>query len=224
MNENREYIERRLSEFLDGGLTDSEAMEVEAALERDPELSRIAEELRTIRDAARELGSPGSDADLWPGIRAAIGALPRSSGLASSRRVFLPVGPLAAAAVLLVVCSGLVGVALGSSSTPAPWDSVAGGVPAIVAEMPEFRHYPRLIQQLEGGVARLEQSVDPRGAVAVDREIAAYDRAILEAARAVSIEPESEFLRQRLAQALEGKVTFLRRVDGSALFANADQE
>src|SRR5262249_44969119 len=98
----------RLSDYLDGELSDQERRAVAAHLAGCAECSRTLDELRTIIERARTLAPAEPPADLWKGVAsriAAEGAKP--GGTFGTRRRFSFTWPeLIAASILLVLVSG----------------------------------------------------------------------------------------------------------------------
>src|SRR5947207_5185090 len=107
----------RLSEYLDGELTDEERHAIESHLAGCPGCTATLDDLRQVVDHARSIGPRPPRADLWPAIADRIAtpgwpAAPKhasaKAGPRPQRRVSLTLAQLAAAAVLLAAISSAV--------------------------------------------------------------------------------------------------------------------
>jgi hypothetical protein len=85
----------RLSEYLDGELSQDELRSLEHHVAQCESCARTLRELRAVRAAARELTDRAPPRDLWPGVRAALA--PRR------RRPLLPIAALALVAAAALV-------------------------------------------------------------------------------------------------------------------------
>ena len=107
-----EWIDR-LSEYLDGELTDEERHAMESHLAGCARCTATLDELRQIVDRARSIGPRPPHADLWPGISERIASGRLGGRLAQfharePRRFSFTLAQLAAAAVLLAAISSAV--------------------------------------------------------------------------------------------------------------------
>ena len=126
----------RLSEYLDGELTQAECQALESHLSVCPACAATLDELRAVVSRALTLEDAPPAEDLWPGIATRIGSAPastadpiavprpESSGRWWARRFEFGAPQLAAAAVLLMALSAAVmwlvlrGSALPQAETP----------------------------------------------------------------------------------------------------------
>ena len=122
-----EWIDR-LSEYLDGELTDEERHAMESHLAGCPRCAATLDELRQVVDRARSMGPRPPQADLWPAIADRIAtpgwpAAPKrasaKAGARPPRRFSFTLAQLAAAAVLLVAISSAVAWQVTSRSAKA---------------------------------------------------------------------------------------------------------
>ncbi len=224
-----------LSEYLDGGLSQDERRDVEAHLEGCPRCRSVLEELEEVVRRAHGLDPMLPGRDLWPGIEGAIGATPGTEGdpvrhLASvgprspsedgARRgragVWLSVPQLAAAAIVLMVCSASVtwwaGADRGANRTeagrsaaplfePSPASTDLSGVPADVAKQ---------LAELQDTLAAARGRLDPTTERIIRKNLAVIDRAIAESRAALAADPGDPFLEEHLDRTYQRKVTYLR--------------
>jgi negative regulator of sigma E activity len=118
--------DERLTDFIDGELSDSEAAELEAELARDPELRAMLADLRHVRDTLATHGPVKARPVLFDKVMAAVEnePMPANNSWAWLRRPFgIPLEGLAlVAAALLVV---LIGLNLKGAAMMAPTDDAA---------------------------------------------------------------------------------------------------
>ena len=215
----------KLSDYLDDELSGDERTALEAALERDVELRRVLEDLRTVRDTAGLLPRHPPESDLWPGIESRIVAgaeevtVVELASAGPGRRSFsFTIPQLAAAAVALLV--------LGSASV---WVAMSSGVgdmetgsPVTVAPAPEagFVTAPGDVSEFsyEATIADLEEQLqigrdrlDPKTVEALESSLATIDRAIGRAREALDEDPASVYLNRHLADARTRKLRVLQQ-------------
>src|SRR5207249_1924131 len=112
----------RLSEYLDGDVSDDERYAVESHLAGCPDCAAALDELKQVVERARTAGPRPPRADLWPGIAERLGGA--GGGRAAPfrarepRRVSFTLPQLAAAAVVLIAVSGGVAWRLDPSNAP----------------------------------------------------------------------------------------------------------
>ena len=230
MSDRMDVWRNRLSEYLDGELSDSEGRELEEHLASCAGCRAVLDELRrVVAEAAKLVDSPPVE-DLWPEIAERIRAeetragdrentvaadgRPRSS---LSRKLSFSVPQLAAAAVLLVAVSSTVAWqmagGLSTGEQPAP-DRVAG-LPAAggllqVARVADL-DYESAITQLEEALDAGRQRLDTATVRKVEERLALIDRAIEEARRALATDPANSYLNHYLANTMRRKLDLLRR-------------
>lgn len=215
---------QRLSDYLDDELSGDERAGLEAALERDVELLRVLEDLRTVRETAGSLPRHPPESDLWPGIESRIEASEEMAVVEISRarhahRSFsFTIPQLAAAAVaLLVLGSASVWVAMSSGI-----GDMGAGSPVAVAPAPEagfvaapadgsIFSYEATITNLEEQLQVGRDRLDPKTVAALEGSLATIDRAIGRAQEALEADPASVYLNRHLADARTRKLHVLQQ-------------
>jgi len=187
-------IRDRLDPYLAAALDPKERAAVGAHLAEcadcraDLEASRfVADRTASLR---RDIAPP---ADLWAGIAPRLAA-PR-------RRLSLPIGWLAAAAVLLIAGSSAVTVAVLRRS--------AVGVDPVFAST-EAR-YQQAALELDGLYQRVRDSLAPDTRVVLERNLAVIERALGEARAALRADPANRTLEAIVVSAWRRKIDFLER-------------
>jgi anti-sigma factor RsiW len=215
----------RLSEYLDGELPEWERLALESHLQDCTECSLIVSDLRRVVLRARTLKNPAPATDLWPGIAARIGVGSSKSApvveLAArrrpSRRWAFSLPQLAAAGIALMTVSG---GAVWLLSTPATRTAVvpapaapSGGMPAIsVAMKPNAtQSYAAAVADLERVLAEGRGKLDPTTVKIIEQNLAAIDRAIAEAQRALDADTANLYLNTHLAETMRRKLDLLRQ-------------
>jgi hypothetical protein len=231
----------RLSEVLDGELSDPDRESFEAHLATCAECARTLEELRAVTVEARRLEDRAPEVDLWPGIAARL--RPRRAARitsllerirSGSPRFELSVPQLAAAGLLLVVLSGG-GVWLAMRGTaPRSTPALATRVTPERAPSGVTSSGPRLFPHVSSGssaayadfdearydaaVADLERALRDHGSEldtatvrVLEQNLAIIDRAIDQARRALEADPANPYLNDHLAEQLMQKVRLLQR-------------
>ncbi len=216
----------RLSEYLDGELPEWERHALESHLESCAECSLIVSDLRRVVRRARTLKNPPPATDLWPGIAARIGAgISKSQDvvdLGAQRRVrrrwAFSLPQLAAASIALMTVSGgavwfMSGTARQSVvSAPAP-SSPPEGTPAVsVAMKPNAsQSYAAAVADLERVLAEGRGKLDSTTVRIIEQNLAAIDRAIAEAQRALDADSANLYLNTHLAETMRRKLDLLRQ-------------
>jgi hypothetical protein len=225
---------QRLSEYLDGELTDAEAGALERELDADPELAGLLAELREVKNAASELEERGPESDLWPQIAARIESeriVDLGSARRDRRRISFTVPQFAAAMVATLLLgggalwvagsiggftgagqSGVVSSAAPDAEgefTPDP------GMPVRLVEKSEPRN-PSLKSDLAIAAleARLEEgrgNLDSSTVRILEESLATIDRAIESAAKALEADPGNIWLNRHLADSKSRKVRLLEK-------------
>lgn len=217
-----EHDTARLSDYLDGEISQQERGELEAHLAECPECARALEELRTVVIAAGQLPELPPERDLWPEIEA--GLAPRGEAeadvvpLRRHRRVVFTVPQLIAAAIALVLFSASAVWMVVGGTGPVGSDAVISGVetPAVTVAFSEFE---RTIAELEQEYLSRRADLDPATIQVVERNLAIIDQAIGEAREALATDPSSGFVSGHLANAMRQKMELLRQ---AALIAQSE--
>ena len=216
----------RLSEFVDDELPDTERVALEAHLQSCAECSRILGDLRRVVRRARTLPERAPSQDLWPGIATRIGATPPRSAepvdlttrLRPGRRWALSLPQLAAAGIALMTVSGGTVWLLRPQARPVQVvlsDSAPGtGTPAVTT----IGLRPSAAQSYAAAVADLERVLkEGRGRLdsttvrVIEQNLAAIDRAIADAQRALDADSANLYLNTHLAETMRRKLDLLRQ-------------
>jgi anti-sigma factor RsiW len=215
----------RLSDYLDGELPDGERIALEAHLQSCAECSAILADLRRVVHRARawreDQSPPG---DLWPGIASRIGALPTASpaivDLTSrrlkARRWTFSLPQLAAAGLALMTLSGGAVWLVSSRSQPEAGPTsaaVATSAPTVpVAMRPNAsQSYAAAVADLERVLAQGRGKLDSTTINVIEQNLAAIDRAIADAQRALEADSANLYLNTHLAETMRRKLDLLRQ-------------
>ena len=214
----------RLSEYLDGELPEWERLALESHLESCPDCSAVVSDLRRVVRRARTLKDRAPVNDLWPGIAAQIGAssakppvVDLSTHRRSRRRWTFSLPQLAAAGLALMTASGGAVWLLNSPAkqivvvpaSPAP----TGNTPAVsVAMKPNaMQSYAAAVADLERVLAQGRGKLDTTTVRIIEQNLAAIDRAIAEAQRALDADSANLYLNTHLAETMRRKLDLLRQ-------------
>lgn len=212
----------RLSAYLDDELSDVERELLEEHLAGCVACSTTLAELKRVVGRARGLDDRPPAADLWPGIAGRIGATPpavtaRPVVPLGRRRLAFSVPQLLAAGIALVVVSGSAAWfarapgARVAAGPPAPGGPGAVEAPVWQAALAET-HYDRAVADLVRALDQERDVLDSTTVRIVEENLAIIDRAIEQARRALTQDPESEYLRRHLERTVRRKLTVLQRV------------
>jgi anti-sigma factor RsiW len=215
----------RLSEYLDGELPEWERAALESHLETCPECSAVVSDLRRVVLRARTLKERPPATDLWPGIASRIGAGSTSSrqvvDLTSRRRqprrwtFSLP--QLAAAGIALMTLSGGAAWLLRTPATQTVVTRVLtpsrGTAPAVTVAMrpTASQSYAAAVADLERVLAEGRGKLDTTTVKIIEKNLAAIDRAIAEAQRALESDSANLYLNTHLAETMRRKLDLLRQ-------------
>ena len=202
----------RLSEYLDGDLTQAERLELEHHLESCSSCWTIVTELKAVVDRARGLEDLPPRHDLWPAVA--------RSAARPSRRVSISFVELIAASLFVAFISGLtVWVVTGRDRAVAPSAASSSGsttegeaVPVSSGGATYDRAVADLLQALDEG----RKQLSPRTIEVMERSLATVDRAIDEAKVALDQDPGNVFLSLHLARERQRKLALLRQVQNVA--------
>ncbi len=215
----------RLSEYLDGELTDGERIALEAHLPGCAECSRVLDDLRQVVARARMLENEAPDHDLWPGIAQRIGATvgeTRTVDLGSRRaapRWSFSLPQLAAAGIALVTLSGgavwllrspeqqnlAPPSAIGPSASPRAINATVN------PRGNATQSYAAAVADLERVLASGRGQLDTTTIRVIEQNLAAIDRAIAQAQRALDADPANLYLNTHLAETMRRKLDLLRQ-------------
>ena len=207
----------RLSEYLDGELPAADRAALEAHLETCTDCSALLADLRSVIERARGVEEYVPGRDLWPGIASRIGATPAVSPRIGRRWTFsLP--QLAAAAIFLMTLSGggavwlLESRALSPASGPVATVRGPVGLPAAISpNNSASQSYTAAIADLERVLASGRGQLDTATVRVIEQNLAAIDRAISQAQRALLADPANLYLNTHLAETMRRKLDLLRQ-------------
>lgn len=215
-----------LGEMIDGGLAEADRSQLMRHLSACADCRDELEAISTLRGDARSLPRGiAPPRDLWSGIAARIderAETPTVIDLASRRPTVRAWAdrrrwaPLAVAAVLLVVASSGITVALmrGTSSEP----TVAGAsappaqdraTTAFAAFQPAEVEYVSAVTALETELAARRGALAPETIEVIEANLAIIDQAIAEARAALEADPSSVALSRYLSGVYRQKVDLL---------------
>jgi anti-sigma factor RsiW len=210
----------RLSDYLDGELDASQRAALETHLAGCETCARTLAELRRVVGRAQALDDRPPAHDLWPGIAARIGV--STDDLArrrAQRRVSFTVPQLIAASLLLVAASaGIVRLILNKDREKEP---VADAPAPRVLSVPA-NWSTRADTSADHAVAELRLALtegqrsgrlNPVTVRKLEHSLAVIDTAIVEARRALVLDPNSTYLNHHLADTMRLKLEFLREAN-----------
>ncbi|HEX6434267.1 MAG TPA: zf-HC2 domain-containing protein [Gemmatimonadales bacterium] len=213
----------RLSEYLDGELSEGEQVALEAHLQTCVECSTIVADLRRVVRRARTLKPRGPTNDLWPAIAQHIGATPPSPAVvdleerrAARRRWTFSLPQLAAAGIALMAVSGGTVWMLGTSARPDTTTSVVTirevtPTHAVAARPTASQSYAAAVADLEQVLAEGRGKLDSTTVKVIEQNLAAIDRAIAEAQQALAADSANLYLNTHLAETMRRKLDLLRQ-------------
>lgn len=215
----------RLSEYLDGELTEPESRELEAHLAGCEPCRGVLAELEQVVARARRLEDRRPTRDLWPAIASGIGSAAPASGPQDRLgrrllwgRLALSVPQLAAAGVALALVSGGTAWLVARRNVPAPVASQQADPAAVipVAGVGEGA-YQTAVRDLERVLAEGRDRLDTATVRVLEGSLRAIDVAILEARRALAGDPGSAYLNHHLAETMRRKLDLMRRAAALAM-------
>ena len=216
----------RLSEYVDGELPEWERHALESHLESCADCSLTVSDLRRVVRRARTLKNPAPATDLWPGIAARIGAGTAKAhdvvDLGAQRRVrrrwAFSLPQLAAAGIaLMTVSGGTVWFLSGSARqsvvlAPVPSSPPGGAAAVNVSMRPNAsQSYAAAVADLERVLAEGRGKLDSTTVKIIEKNLAAIDRAIAEAQRALDADSGNLYLNTHLAETMRRKLYLLRQ-------------
>jgi anti-sigma factor RsiW len=205
----------RLSDYLDGELSDGERAALQRHLAACPACTAMLADLTRVVMRARSLAGEEPRRDLWAGIAARIGTKGPSVPVQPTpgrRRPTLSWPQLAAAALAIAVGSG--GVtwwATRAMESPAPALPAAqpnAPTPAVAAMT---TRYDAAVADLERVLAAGRSTLDTSTVRVLEQNLALIDRAIRDAERALAADPGNAYLNAHLARTMRQKIDLLRQ-------------
>jgi hypothetical protein len=231
----------RLSEYVDGTLTDAERARTDAWLAEHPEGRRAVADLVEVKRRAAGMAQRPVPDGVWAGVRAGIRAPRPQERQVLRRRVSVSMVQLAAAAgVLLAV--GIIGTwwtVRDRAGAPPPvvtqppvamvhptgdTATVARSIPDRVLPTAPVRQarmiantsradqsYDRAIQDLQRVVAEDRARLDPATVKVVEKSLARIDAALARAERALRQDPRNTYLDDHVTEMRQRKFELLQR-------------
>jgi anti-sigma factor RsiW len=210
----------RLSDYIDGELTQTEQEALDAHLLECAECGRTLQQLRAVVARAGQVIDREPEHDSWAGIAARIEtAVPdQDMSVATSpmkRRVSFSIPQLAAASVaLMLVSATTVYMMLQPNRTElaqSPAVQVTQPTAAQTSVRAVTRRYDDAVAELQGVLDRNRDQLDTATVRVLEQNLAIIDRAINEARTALGQEPANPYLTKYLDEAMQRKVQLLRR-------------
>jgi anti-sigma factor RsiW len=215
----------RLSDYLDGELPEQERVALEAHLDGCADCTAALDDLTRVVRRARALESAPPPHDLWPAIAQRIGATPpRSPDIIPleprrkpARRWMFSLPQLAAAGIALMTLSG---GTVWFLSQPAKARTVASADTLRSRQTPVVtvglrpnasQSYAAAVADLERVLAEGRGRLDTTTVRVIEQNLAAIDRAIAEAQRALDADSANLYLNTHLAETMRRKLDLLRQ-------------
>jgi hypothetical protein len=206
----------RLSDYLDGELSDAERRALERHLAACPGCTATLADLTRVVMRARALPGEEPRGDLWGGIATRIGTKAAASApvrpIRASRRLTFSWPQLAAAALAIAVGSG--GVTWWATRTdeaPAmsfPAAQPVQSAPAVALMTPR---YDAAVADLQRVLRAGRSTLDTSTVRVLEQNLALIDRAIRDAERALAADPGNAYLNAHLARTMRQKIDLLRQ-------------
>jgi hypothetical protein len=209
----------RLSEYLDGELDDAQRDELEAHLAGCDACRATLADLRRVVDRARAMDERPPARDLWPGIAGRIGLATDDLALRRARRrISFTVPQLVAAGLALIaVSAGAARLVSNKGSASTPTASTSSRLPGIQAALwnKADSSADQELDELRLVLAEGQRSgrLNPATVRKLERSLAVIDSAIVEAKRALALDPQSPYLNHHLADTMRRKLEFLREAN-----------
>jgi Putative zinc-finger len=210
----------RLSERLDGSLTEEERGLLDAHLVTCAECRGVLGDLELVVARARTLPEIAPDADLWPGIAARVAAFARVEGPAPARLarrnfvrgITLSWPQLVAAGMTLVVLSGGAAWFLSRSAGGGPEIATTGRrTPATNAGLARVDPvYAAELADLEKVLAERRGQLDPATVETIEANLKIIDLATTQARQALAADPANPYLKEYLSKTMARKVELLK--------------
>ena len=210
----------RLSEYVDGELTQTERAALEAHLRDCAECTRTLHQLRAVVARAGQVIDREPQHDLWAGIAARIETAEREPDMTvatspGKRRVSFSIPQLAAASVALMLVSATTVYMMfqpngGPRVAEAP-TVVTQPTPAQTSVRAVTRKYDAAVADLQNVLDTNRDQLDTATIRVLEQNLAIIDRAITDARAALGQEPANQYLTKYLDDAMQRKVQLLRR-------------
>lgn len=202
---NHDHSTDRLSEYLDGELSEQESAAVAQHVSGCQECQRVLTELRDVVTRAQSVVDTQPDRDLWPRVEWQIRARRRFS--------FTLPQLVAASLALMLLSGGMVWLArLGGDPTDIPVIESAERDPNMLAPARfAIAHYDEAIVDLQETLAEQREKLDPETVRVLEENLKSIDTAIEQCRLALENDPLNPFLSEHLVSAKKRKLGLLRR-------------
>lgn len=205
----------RLSDYLDGELSDAERRALERHLGACPACTAALAGLVQVVERARALPDRPPAADLWSGVAARIAEAPSPAErwAVRGRRWAFSLPQLAAAALAVAFASGGGAWLLARYTTPAaaPVAAAPALAPAVLPAGLAGARYDAAVADLERVLAEDRGRLDSTTVRVIEQNLAVIDRAIADARRALAADPGNPYLSTYLAHTMRRKIDLLRQ-------------
>jgi hypothetical protein len=203
----------RLSEYMDGELSEVEQAAVEAHVATCGDCAETLAALRRVVARAGTLEDGLPTRDLWPGVAQRIGAERKSRR--HPHGVTFSVPQLLAAGIALMVGSGGLAWLLHPDAGPPPVAAVApaaGSLPVMPAGTGTAApSYDSAVDDLERILREGRGRLDTATVRVLEQNLALIDRAIAQARHAVAADSANVYLNSHLAETMRRKIDLLRQ-------------
>lgn len=227
----------RLSEHVDGGLTEEERALLEAHLATCAACTGTRAELSQVVLAARSLPASEPARDLWPDIEARIAAFARDTRARAEREARGPGAPaavrplrparrgpllswpqlVAAGFALVLLSGGTAWYAARGAGSGGPaivrggaGDSVRATDAAIASARAADHQLAAELEQLERVLAEKRDELDPETVRTIEANLQIIDLATSQVRTALASDPANPYLKQHLSKTMKQKVELLR--------------
>ena len=213
----------KLSDFLDGELSEADAGSLESHLTSCVECAATLDQLRAVTFRASGLQDLGPETDLWEGISASIKERAADRGdvvdirqaAKARRKISFSVPQLLAAGITLMsVSAGSVWLAFSGTEevgVPIVAETALQGESAVVFASFHEPGYDAAVAELERLLEAGRDRLDPTTVTVLERSLATIDQAISEARAALETDPTNHYLSEHLSETMNQKVRLLRQ-------------
>ncbi|MFQ5551984.1 MAG: anti-sigma factor [Gemmatimonadales bacterium] len=208
----------RLSAYIDGELDGKVRVELENHLIECGRCRTALEELRRVVGRAGGLDDRPPRRDLWPGVADRIHAVPTSVtgvapiGAGRTLTFALSVPQLAAASVTLVaLTAGIASLATLNNEEQTVAANLSMQDQQVVFAVDYGQELDIAVGELESVLASGRAALDEQTVAVIEESLRQIDEAIMEARRALAVDPASNYLSGHLTNTMRRKLELLRR-------------
>ena len=206
----------RLSERLDGSLSEEERGLLDAHLVTCAHCSAVLADLSRIVTQARTLPEVAPEEDLWPGIAARVAAFaqadeaPRMKVRTASWGITMSWPQLVAAGLALVVLSGG-GAWFALKGSPAGTVAVHAQRPAPDGVLASHDPYEAEVADLQKALDERRNELDPVTVKTIEANLKIIDLASAQARAALAADPANPYLKEVVSKQMKKKVELLKQ-------------